>query len=120
MSNKEVRLRLDLKGDEARQFLYVQNQLGLKNATEVVRFLVHREFEVASPMLEHHNLGGDGVKILDRSIPWVVDLSFKREGIKCHYCKSDSCRHIVFALTVPEVKEVIRKRRKDGWDLPEV
>ncbi len=78
------------------------------------------------PMLEHFNLGEGGVKILDRSLAnhttsgKIIDVYFKPEGIWCDYCQSDSCRHIRFALTEPSIQEVVIKKRREGWKLPDV
>jgi hypothetical protein len=76
------------------------------------------------PALEHFNLNGTGVRILDRTLASkssggiVVDISFKPKGIWCNYCMSDSCRHIDFALTVPAIQEVIVRKQREGWKLP--
>ncbi len=78
------------------------------------------------PMLEHFNLGEGGVKILDRSLAnhttsgKIVDVYFNPDGIWCDYCQSDSCRHITFALTVPTIQEVVIKKRREGWKLPDI
>jgi hypothetical protein len=44
-------------------------------------------------------------------------IGFKPEGIYCELDESESCGHIEFALTVPEIKEIIRNKRKEGWKL---
>jgi hypothetical protein len=121
--SKKVRIRLDLKGEEAETFRSIQRQLGLKNSTEVVRFLIQKEAQerrLQEPELEHYNLNNDGVRILDRTINRIADLFFKPDGIWCDYCEENQCRHIIFALTVPVIQGVIRKRRRDGWKLPDV
>lgn len=115
-----VRLRVNFEGDEASKFLFVQNRLGLKNSTEVVRYLIHRAFQNMGPDMEHYNLSEHGVRVLDRNINRIVDVSFRPEGITCEHCESGNCKHVEFVLTVPKVQSIIRARRKDGWDLPEV
>ena len=76
------------------------------------------------PVLEHFNLNGSGVRILDRSLATksssgrIIDINFKPEGIWCTYCRSDSCHHIDFALTVPAIEGVVDKKRREGWKLP--
>ncbi len=76
------------------------------------------------PVLEHFNLNDSGVRILDRSLATktsggkVIDVLFRPEGIWCTHCQADSCRHISFALTVPDIEEVVTKKRKEGWKLP--
>ncbi len=77
------------------------------------------------PILEHFNLGDSGVRILDRGLAnhttsgKVIDVYFRPEGIWCTHCQAERCRHIRFALTVPTIAEVVAKRRKEGWKLPE-
>ena len=72
------------------------------------------------PTLEHFNLNEDGVRILDRVLHLIVDIAFKPKGIWCDYCQTNNCRHIDFALTVPDIQAVIRKKRGEGWKLPDV
>ena len=72
------------------------------------------------PRFEHFNRGPDGVKIFDRRLRRIADVYFKPDGIFCDLDQKDDCEHITFALTVPEIQEVIRQRRKEGWKLPEV
>lgn len=78
----------------------------------------------ALPMLEHFNLNGSGVRVLDRALASkstsgkIVDIYFRPEGIWCDYCDSDSCRHIDFALSVPAIQEIVVMKRREGWNLP--
>jgi hypothetical protein len=78
----------------------------------------------ALPMLEHFNLNGTGVRVLDRALAGkstsgkIVDIYFRPEGIWCDYCDSDSCRHIDFALSVPAIQEIVVMKRREGWNLP--
>ena len=72
------------------------------------------------PRFEHFNIGPDGARILDRQINMIADVYFKFEGIFCDLDKTSNCEHIEFALTVPKIQNIIRKRRKEGWKLPDV
>ena len=72
------------------------------------------------PLLEHFNLNEDGVRILDHGINLIVDVAFKPKGIQCDYCQTNDCRHIRFALSVPEIQGIIRKKIKEGWELPDL
>lgn len=74
----------------------------------------------ALPIISHFNLDEDGVKILDRSLATknspsgrIIDVYFKQNKIWCEYCQSEDCRHIQYALTIPKVKEILRKK---GWN----
>lgn len=75
---------------------------------------------IEESVLQHFNLNEDGVAILDRAINMIANVAFTPKGIRCDYCETDDCRHIDFALTIPEVQSVVKKRRKEGWKLPEV
>jgi len=119
--SKPVRIRIDFKGEDAEKFLYVQNHLGLKNSTEVVRYLIQKEAEtIGPPRFEQINLDESGTKILDRTLQQVVQIHFKPQGIICENCQTNNCPHITFALSKPNIQNIIRKKRKEGWNLPEV
>ena len=72
------------------------------------------------PRFEHFNKDPNGVKITDRKLHKIADIYFKPEGIFCELDQSNDCEHIDFALTIPEIQAIIRKRRKESWKLPEV
>ena len=72
------------------------------------------------PRFEHFNRGLNGVRITDRKLRRIADIYFKPEGIWCDLDQKANCEHITFALTVPEIQEVIRQRRKEGWKLPDI
>ena len=72
------------------------------------------------PRFDHFNIGGNGVRITDRQLHRIADIRFKPDGIYCELDERDNCEHIEFALTVPEVKELIRDKRKEDWKLPDV
>jgi len=65
-------------------------------------------------------MGINGVRITDRQLHRIADIRFKPDGIYCELDEGNNCEHIEFALTVPEVKELIREKRKEGWKLPDV
>lgn len=112
-----VRIRLDLTGSEADQFLSVKRHLGVKNDTEVVRVLVNHYWrdnkEELQPTLQHFNLDENGVMILDHSFepPRIIQVFFKPDGTaECELCESKTCRHIQFALSLPKVAEILERR----------
>ena len=100
-------------------------------AKEAIRQLVNHYKETLAtaeppkPQIEHFNVSETGVCILDRTIKngvsngRIIDVYFRPEGIWCEYCQAKNCRHIRFALTVPKIKEIIKKKRQEGWKLPE-
>lgn len=101
---------------------------GFRSKAEVVKEAIRRllnhyhESEVALPRFEKINSDENGVKVLDRhgEIHRIADIYFKRNGIWCEACQKDACEHIDFALSQSDVQETIRKRRKEGWNLPDV
>jgi len=69
------------------------------------------------PRLEHFNMDARGIKVLDRKLGrngMIVDVFFKQDKVCCEYCESSDCEHTRFALSLPKVQELIKKK---GWKL---
>lgn len=103
-----------LKTDQAKKmgFLHITDI-----ATEAVReFLKERGQYETKPVLEHFNLNAQGVLILDRSLESpkgrLVQVYFKEQKIFCEIDGQEPCRHKDFALELPEVQEILKKK---GW-----
>lgn len=68
------------------------------------------------PVLEHFNLNEYGVVVLDRSLDppkgQLVQVDFKENKVFCEYDESNHCRHIDFAMDLPEVQEILKRK---GW-----
>jgi DNA-directed RNA polymerase subunit RPC12/RpoP len=67
--------------------------------------------------MEHFNVDENGCKILDRSIGksgWIVDVHFTPHRAYCSYHHSSKCNHVLFALSLPEVQEIIKAK---GWTI---
>jgi len=125
MSEKEeqpLKIYLRLSGEGADRFQRIKEAMGLKNDTEVIRSLITWYWKTHEdeliPQLHYVNADEEGVKILDRKIPEVVQVHITRKGVKCSYCKTNNCRHIKYALNQPDVQKTITKKRKEGWNLP--
>ena len=75
------------------------------------------------PRFDRINGDASGVLIYDRELKETksVHVSVKPNGVKCDFHQTDNCEHVKFALSLPDVQEMIRKRRKEGWkiELPE-
>lgn len=85
------------------------------------QFLTKYESDLAeSPRFEQVNAGEHGVLLLDRLLKKTVDVYIKPSGISCSLHKTDDCEHVKFALSIPEVAGIIKKKRKEGWKLPAV
>jgi len=79
--------------------------------------LVKEDFLV----LEHFNVDEKGVRILDRSLTSnnspkgrIIDVYFKGKTAYCEYDESSDCKHIEYALSLPVVQEILKKK---GWKL---
>ena len=125
MSEDDVeRIRLDLAGDEAQKLRWVKKNRGFTMNTELIRILIAEEFKKCGGKLpepfEQINSDENGVLIHDKKLRKPIHVTFGRSGVKCDYHSTDSCEHVVFALSIPEVQETIGQRRKEGWKLPEV
>jgi hypothetical protein len=121
------RLNILLKGESANRFTQIMRFLGLENDTEAIRTIInwyYRQYEnelCAPPKsMWHLNLESNGVLIWDPDVRKAVQVSFGQHGIFCQYDNSDYCRHIKFAISKPDIQDVIRKHRKEGWKLPDV
>jgi hypothetical protein len=116
-------VRVVFDGIMRERFEKVKRYYGLQKNADLIRLLVTEKHEklglpLELPRFEQINSDENGVKILDRQIHEVADIYVKPEGIKCLLDESDDCEHIAFALSLPKVKETIRKHKKEGWNLP--
>jgi hypothetical protein len=71
--------------------------------------------------MSHFNVDENGVKILDPSLATehsphgrIVDVYFKERKAWCEYDDSQNCKHVEFALSLPIVQEILKKK---GWKL---
>jgi hypothetical protein len=123
---EELRIYLRADGKTAEHFWHIKEHLGLKNDTEVMRQLINwywrENQETLQPPLEHFNINEHGVRILDRTLAdktssgRIIDIHFKPDKVWCEYCESSKCQHVKFALDIPEVQKILRKK---GWKIPE-
>jgi len=122
-----LRLNIQLKGEPADRFTRIKAFLGLENDTEVIRALIswyynQNEKDLKGPprTMWHLNLNVNGVLIWDPDLRAGLQVQFKPGGIRCLHCEKDDCKHIQFAISKDEIQEVIRKKRKEGWKLPDI
>lgn len=108
-----------MEGEMLKRFLAVKKKWGLEANTDVVRMLITQYYDqlpVQQPILEHTNLNEQGVMIKDRSLEppqgRLIQVFFKEGKAWCEYDETDRCRHIDFALDLPEVQEILREK---GW-----
>lgn len=122
-----VRLNIQLKGEMADRFIRIKRFLGLENDTEAIRTMIswyynQNQKELIGPpkSMWHMNLNDQGVLVWDPDIREAVQILFSPKGIRCAVDGEDGCKHILFALTKPDIQQVIRARKKEGWRLPDV
>jgi hypothetical protein len=116
------------------EYIKVHPETGYKSLADFVTDAVREKCErlkilmptSQQPKIEHFNISENGVRILDRTIKngvsngRIIDVYFRPEGIWCEYCQTSNCRHIRFALSIPKIQEILKKKRAEGWKLPEI
>jgi len=92
-----------------------------QNYTSIADFIgdaVRRRLE--EKRFEIFNHDANGVKVTDRKLRRIAQIYFKPEGIWCDLDGNAQCEHIDFVLRQPDIQENIRKKKKEGWKLPDV
>jgi len=94
---------------------------GFRSKAEIVKealreLIDHYGADKHFQMLHHSS---DGVKVRDVRLGQVADIKISPEGIYCPICDASNCEHIRFALDQPDVKNLIRRKKKEGWKLPD-
>jgi len=90
-------------------------------ATEAVReFLKSHGYYPLEERFQIINHDANGVKVFDLQKRMVADVYIKPKGIWCILCEKDSCEHIDFVLRDSNTQNFVRKKRREGWNLPEV
>jgi len=122
-----VRMNVQLKGDAADRFIRIKKFLNLENDTEVIRSIItwyYNEYaeDLSGPpkTMWHLNLNAQGVLVWDPDLHQAIQIIFTPKGINCQHDGKDNCKHVQFALSKPDIQNVIRERRKEGWKLPDV
>jgi Arc/MetJ-type ribon-helix-helix transcriptional regulator len=95
---------------------------GFKNKAEIVNEALRELLDQygADKHFQMLNRTSDGVKVRDVRLGQVADIKITPEGIYCTICDASNCEHIRFALDQPEVKNLILRKRKEGWKLPDI
>jgi hypothetical protein len=95
--------------------------MGYKSRAELVKEAIRDKLKTISqipeqPPLEHFNISENGVRILDRRLGnkttrgRIVDVYFGPDKVWCEHCEASNCQHVKFALSIPEVQEIIQKK----------
>ena len=95
---------------------------GFKNKAEIVKTALRELLDQygSDKHFQMLNRTSDGVKVRDVRLCQVADIKITPEGIYCPICDASNCEHIRFALDQPEVKNLILRKRKEGWKLPDI
>jgi len=112
--------------DAIEQFVKTNPHYGYRSIAQFMEDAARKRLEELKalenqlPRFERINSNEEGVKILDRQLHYVVDVFIKPTGIRCAIDETDDCAHVNFVLSLPELQQIIRKKRKEGWRLPDV
>lgn len=113
----EHKVYLRLHGELKDRFLAIKDHLGLKNDTEVCRNIINdywtRNRNSFQPKLRHFNLNPQGILVLDPEVDRLIQIYIKPDSILCGHCNVGNCKHTIFALSQPDVQELLRKK---GWN----
>jgi Arc/MetJ-type ribon-helix-helix transcriptional regulator len=98
--------------------------MGYKSRAEFIKEAIREKLrtiprEILEQLsLEHFNICEEGVRVLDRNLDKprgrIIDIYFKPENAWCEYCESTSCKHVNFALSLPEVQKILKHK---GWKI---
>ena len=108
------------------RFIADHPEAGYKSVSDFVQEAVRvRMQEVKKllpifPRFEILNADENGTKVIDRELHAIAQIYLKPESIWCDVCERHDCVHIRYALNDTEIQKIIRKRRREGWKLPEV
>jgi hypothetical protein len=132
MPNKPEFKSISIKEEFAEsieEFIRQHPSLGYRSIAQFLEDSSRRRLEElksqvkAVPRFLKINGDEQGVKIYDNELKGnkQVDVYFTPNGIRCGYHQLSDCEHIRFALSLPEVRNMVRKRQKEGWklELPE-
>ena len=113
-----VRIPKELS-DEADKLI---GKKGFRSKAEIVKealrdLIEHYQADEHFEMLNH---SGEGVKVRDKRMGRIADITINPKGIHCPICNASNCEHIRFALDQPDIKNLIRKKRKEDWKLPDI
>jgi len=92
-------------------------------AKQAIREYLDRQYlKEGLPPFERINADASGIKIFDRKLIGnkLVHVIFTPKGIYCDYHETDDCEHVKYALEQPDVKQILKEKKKEGWKLPDV
>lgn len=124
-SYRNISMKTEL-ADAIEDYIKAHLELGYRSLAQFLEDSSRRRLEELRsqeqevPRMEKINCDNEGCKIHDRKLGRVADITFKPSGIRCSLDETSNCEHIKFALEHRDVKEIIMKKRKQGWKLSDV
>ena len=85
-----------------------------KPKTKVLMEITDRKLTITLPeRFDHINTLENKIVVADNQLDRIIDVYVAMPGtIFCDYDKTNDCPHIEYALSLPEVKEALKKK---GW-----
>ncbi|MDR2699947.1 MAG: hypothetical protein LBC12_03950 [Nitrososphaerota archaeon] len=112
--------------ERIKDFIKNHPEFGYRSAAQFLEDASRRHYEELQkqikkqPRFEQINTDENGTKILDRYLHEVIQIYIKPHGITCDFDQTDKCDHIEYALTIQEIKDIIKQRKKECWQLPDI
>ncbi len=101
LENQEIKKRLEM-------MRFTETPSGLGKLIIFDYLIEHTDFR-----FESFNFDENGVKIQDRKLNIIAQIYFKPDKVFCEYDETHDCEHVKFALSIPKVQQILRKK---GWD----
>lgn len=110
--------------DRIEEYIKTHPERGYKSLADFVTEAVRKRCEELKilvpkpepPPLEHFNINEDHVTVIDHRARMLADVYFKGNRVFCELCKAENCEHVKYALDIPKVQQLLRKK---GWIIEE-
>jgi hypothetical protein len=93
---------------------------GISSFSGYLIFRLNQIIEETPDQFEMINHDGQGVKVWDKKLKRTADINITPKGIYCPLCDARGCEHIRYALKQPDIQNIIKEKRQEGWRLPDV
>jgi len=106
------------------QYVKSHPEMGYKSLADFVTDAIREKCEhlkilvpkPEQPPLEHFNVNQDHVTVMDHRARMLADVYFRNNHVFCELCKAENCEHVKYALNIPKVQQLLRKK---GWIIEE-
>lgn len=93
---------------------------GIRSFSGYISFRLNQVIEeTPTDQFKILNHDGNGVKVHDKKLGRVADVHITPKGIYCPLCDASNCEHIRYAIEQPDIQDLIKQKRKEGWRLPD-